>query len=85
MWDEKLDTFFNSLSPEYKQLYLEGDQRNAASSVYIRLQASLKYNPKPIPYIRTPITLFKPVLPSVQYISYDYGLQNVSFENSYRK
>lgn len=72
------------MSPELKQLYLERDQKNAVSSMYVRLKACLKYNPKPIPYVRTPITLFKPVLPSAQHISYDYGLQNVSFENSYR-
>ncbi|KAL2729284.1 fatty acid synthase-like [Vespula maculifrons] len=77
-WDEKLNAFFNAFSPEYKQLYLERDQRKAIFSFYVRLQACMKYDPKPMPYLRTPITLFKPVLSSVQQITYDYGLQNIT-------
>ncbi|XP_046832934.1 fatty acid synthase-like isoform X1 [Vespa crabro] len=77
-WDEKVNAFFNVLPPEYKQLYLERDQRNAILSFYVRLQASMKYKPEPIPYIRTPIILFKPILSSVKHISYDYGLQKIT-------
>ncbi|KAL2719885.1 fatty acid synthase-like [Vespula squamosa] len=69
-WNEKLNAFFNVLSPEYKQLYFGQNQRNAIFSYYNRYQL----------YIRTPITLFKPVLSSVQYIPYDYGLQNVEVQ-----
>lgn len=84
MWDEKVNTFFNVLYPEHKELHLEENQRNAILSYYVRLQAAIKYNPKPLPYIKTPITLFKPMLSSVQNVPYDYGLQNVSCKNSYR-
>ncbi|XP_035740323.1 fatty acid synthase-like isoform X2 [Vespa mandarinia] len=77
-WDEKVNAFFNVLSPIHKQLYLERDQKNAILSFYVRLHAIMKYNPEPIPYIRTPIILFKPMLSSVKHISYDYGLQKIT-------
>ncbi|XP_035742630.1 uncharacterized protein LOC118450799 [Vespa mandarinia] len=75
-----INAFFNVLSPEYSlffELYFERDLKNAILSFYVRLQASMKYNPEPIPYIRTPITLFKSMFLSVQHISYDYGLQKI--------
>ncbi|XP_043664587.1 uncharacterized protein LOC122627516 [Vespula pensylvanica] len=42
------------------------------------LQAIITYNPEPMPYLRAPITLFKPLFPSVLNATYDYGLQNVT-------
>ncbi|KAL2715897.1 fatty acid synthase-like [Vespula squamosa] len=42
------------------------------------LQAAIAYNPKTLPYIRTPIILFKPLLSSVRNAPYDYGLQNIT-------
>nr|XP_050849711.1 fatty acid synthase-like [Vespula vulgaris] len=77
-WDEKVNAFFNAISPEYKQIYLELDQRSAIFSFYARLKAVIKYNPEPMPFIRAPITLFKPMLSSVQHAQYDYGLQNIT-------
>ncbi|XP_047362256.1 fatty acid synthase-like [Vespa velutina] len=77
-WDEKINAFFNVLPTEHKRLYLERDQKNAILSFYVRLQACMKYNPEPIPYIRTPIILFKAILSSVKHISYDYGLQKIT-------
>ncbi|XP_035722352.1 fatty acid synthase-like [Vespa mandarinia] len=77
-WDEKINAFFNAISPEHKQMYLELDQRSAIFSFYTRLKAVIKYNPEPMPYIRAPITLFKPMLSSVQYAQYDYGLQHIT-------
>lgn len=77
-WDEKINAFFNAISLEHKQLYLELDQRSAILSFHARLKAVMKYNPEPMPYIRAPITLFKPMLSSVQQAQYDYGLKNVS-------
>ncbi|XP_047362716.1 fatty acid synthase-like [Vespa velutina] len=77
-WDEKVKAFFNVLPPEYKQLYLERDLKNALLSFYVRLRAAMKYNPEPLPYIRAPITLLKPMLSSVRHISYDYGLEKIT-------
>ncbi|KAF7404755.1 hypothetical protein HZH66_003661 [Vespula vulgaris] len=77
-WDEKLNAFFNVLSPEHKELFLKGDRRKAIHSLHVRLQAVMAYNPEPMPYLRTPITLFKPQLPSVLNAAYDYGLKNIT-------
>nr|XP_050846967.1 fatty acid synthase-like [Vespula vulgaris] len=77
-WDEKINTFLNVLSPEHKELFLKADRRNAILSLFVRLQAITTYNPEPMPYLRAPITLFKPLFPSVLNATYDYGLQNVT-------
>ncbi|XP_043668271.1 fatty acid synthase-like [Vespula pensylvanica] len=77
-WNEKVNTFFNVLYPEHKQLDLEQNQKNAILSYYVRLQATIKYNPKPMPYIKSPITLCKPLVSSVQHIPYDYELQKIT-------
>ncbi|KAL2715950.1 fatty acid synthase-like [Vespula squamosa] len=77
-WDERVNAFFNVLSPEHKELFLKGNQKKAILSFNVRLQSVIAYNPEPMPYIRTPITLFKPLLPSVQNAQYDYGLQNIT-------
>lgn len=83
-WDEKVNAFFKVLSSEQRELFLKGNQKNAILSLYVRLQAVMAYNPEPMPYVRTSITLFKPLLPSVLNIPDDYGLQSVSYKTSYR-
>ncbi|KAL2734787.1 fatty acid synthase-like [Vespula squamosa] len=40
-WNEKLNAFFNVLSPEYKQLYFGQNQRNAIFSYYIYYKISI--------------------------------------------
>uniref|UniRef100_A0A834UD05 oleoyl-[acyl-carrier-protein] hydrolase n=1 Tax=Vespula pensylvanica TaxID=30213 RepID=A0A834UD05_VESPE len=61
-----------------EKLFLKADKRNAILSLFVRLQAIITYNPEPMPYLRAPITLFKPLFPSVLNATYDYGLQNVT-------
>uniref|UniRef100_A0A834UCQ7 oleoyl-[acyl-carrier-protein] hydrolase n=1 Tax=Vespula pensylvanica TaxID=30213 RepID=A0A834UCQ7_VESPE len=77
-WDEKLNAFFNVLSPEHKELFLKEDRRKAIHSLHLRLQAVMAYNPEPMPYLRTPIILFKPQFPSVSNAAHDYGLKNIT-------
>ncbi|KAL2715899.1 fatty acid synthase-like [Vespula squamosa] len=77
-WNEKINAFFNVLSPGQRELFLNGKQLNAILSLSVRLQAGMTYNPEPTPYLRTPITLFKPLLSSVRNAPYDYGLQNIT-------
>nr|XP_050846956.1 uncharacterized protein LOC127062552 isoform X1 [Vespula vulgaris] len=77
-WDEKVNAFFNVLSPEYRNLFLKGHQKKAILLLHGRFQSIIAYNPKPMPYVKTPITLFKPLFPSVQNAPYDYGLQNIT-------
>lgn len=79
-WDEKLNAWLNVLSPERKELFSKVDRRNVIHSVYVRLRAIATYNPDPMPYLRAPITLFKPLFPLVLNASYDYELQDVGFE-----
>ncbi|KAL2748295.1 fatty acid synthase-like [Vespula maculifrons] len=77
-WNEKLNAWLNILSPEHKELFSKVDQRNVIHSVYVRLQATATYNPDPKPYLRAPITLFKPLFPPILYASYDYELQDIT-------
>nr|XP_050845903.1 fatty acid synthase-like [Vespula vulgaris] len=77
-WDEKVNVFSNMLSLEQKEFFFKRNQKNAIHSLYVRLHAALEYNPEPMPYISAPITLFKPLLPSVRNAEYDYGLQNIT-------
>ncbi|XP_035738069.1 fatty acid synthase-like isoform X1 [Vespa mandarinia] len=77
-WDEKVNVFLNFISPENQELFSKGNQKDAILSLYVRLQAVMAYNPEPMPYIRTPITLFKPLFPSVLNIPYDYELQSLT-------
>ncbi|KAL2748286.1 fatty acid synthase-like [Vespula maculifrons] len=59
--DEKVNVFFNILSPEHMELFLKGDRRKTILSLYVRLQVFIAYNPESMPYLRKPITLFKPL------------------------
>ncbi|XP_043664579.1 fatty acid synthase-like [Vespula pensylvanica] len=77
-WNEKVNVFFNILSSEQRELFFKSNQKDIIHSFYVRLQAAIAYNPKPIPYVRAPITLFKPMLASVRNEQYDYGLQNIT-------
>nr|KAF7431611.1 hypothetical protein H0235_004535 [Vespula pensylvanica] len=45
---------------------------------YARLRAVTIYNPDPMPYLRAPITLFKPLVPPILNAPYDYELQNIT-------
>nr|XP_050845856.1 fatty acid synthase-like isoform X1 [Vespula vulgaris] len=77
-WNEKVNAFFNILSSEQRELFFKSNQKDIIHSLYVRLQAAVAYNPEPIPYVRAPITLFKPMLASVRNEQYDYGLQNIT-------
>ncbi|KAF7409679.1 hypothetical protein HZH68_004060 [Vespula germanica] len=77
-WDEKINTSLNVLSSEHKELFLKADRKNALLSLYMRMRAITTYNPEPMPYLRSPITLFKPQFPSILNVTYDYGLQNIT-------
>nr|XP_050846953.1 fatty acid synthase-like [Vespula vulgaris] len=77
-WDEKLNAWLNVLSPERKELFSKVDRRNVIHSVYVRLRAIATYNPDPMPYLRAPITLFKPLFPPILNASYDYELQDIT-------
>ncbi|KAL2719883.1 fatty acid synthase-like, partial [Vespula squamosa] len=77
-WNEKLNAFLMAFTPEYRKLYSDQYMRNYIHSFYVRLQALLNYNPKPLPYIRAPITLFKPMSLTIQHLPHDYGLQDVT-------
>nr|XP_050846949.1 fatty acid synthase-like isoform X1 [Vespula vulgaris] len=77
-WDEKLNAWLNVLSPERRELFSKVDRRNVIHSVYVRLRATATYNPDPMPYLRAPITLFKPLFPLVLNASYDYELQDIT-------
>lgn len=77
-WEEKLNKFIEKIPLDYKTLRSEEYYRDSINAFYNRLKATLNYAPKPLPYIKAPVTLIKPTRLVVQGLSEDYELQKIT-------
>ncbi|XP_023289558.1 fatty acid synthase [Orussus abietinus] len=74
---QRIEAYMN-LIPDGVLQFSKEDQMHFLTAIYSRLSAVIEYDCAPLPPIRSPITLIKPVRISAKTLSDDYGLQKVT-------
>lgn len=78
--DEKLDAFVQRIPDEFLNVSRD-EHRNICASIYNRLIAMQNYETSNLAPLRSSIILLKPSMPTLKYISEDYGLGLITSEN----